>query len=420
MAFFKHLFSRIGVHCLALLASAFFTEEGGGSIVAAYIGLICLFPYGDMKEKEWLVPVIAGALQAFLLFLAGWPLSAGIFIGGMLTWCSRFLTAKGKIGWEWSVLPMFLIVLKFYLIDEIIPGMNAMSLLFLISFGVMLFLGWLVLQKRRRLARVQDVQKMLEQGKLLLQNAASRHSLPGELQQQSEMLLKQVSTYARWGEKGAETPFPLAPRILATARAVDEIGRKAALTAEAEKNSDISRWINSARRLNRHQPQGASKEEVLLKDCQSLTAILLEKNRVAQPSAAGENDYAEYEKSAQDLLKKKNSLPAELAVHAEQIAYSTFSIIQSMTDDPADRLPGKRFLDKYLPITHRILDEHMRLSGLNNKSEEIRNSLGKSQDMMERLSRAFADEHSSLLQNDAMNFTAELNALDAVLKMQGH
>ncbi len=419
MAFFKRFFSRVGVHCLALIASACFAEDGG-AIFASYIGLISLFPYGDMKERDWLVPVCAGLAQAFILFLAGWSAPAGIFTGGILTWCIRFLNAKGKMGWEWSVLPMFLFGIKFYLIDEDVPGMSMISLLFLLSFFVLLALGWRVLQKHRRAARMMDVQKMLEQAKQLLQNASNRRSLSPEMQQQADMLLKQASTYARWGEKGADTPFPLAPRILATAQSVDEIGRKAALDAEAEKNSDISKWIKSARRLGRQQQSGVSKDDVLLRDCQSLNAILLEKNRVGQPSAAGEDDYAEYEKSAQELLKKKNSLPSELAEHAEKIAYSSFSIIQSMHDDPADRIPGRRFLDKYLPITHRILDEHIRLSGMNAKSDDIRDSLGRSREILERLSLAFADEYTSLLQNDAMNFTAELNALDAVLKMQGH
>ena len=53
-------------------------------------------------------------------------------------------------------------------------------------------------------------------------------------------------------------------------------------------------------------------------------------------------------------------------------------------------------------------------------SGEIKDSLERSHEMLERLAKAFADEYAALQQNDAINFTAELNALDAVLKMQGH
>ena len=39
--------------------------------------------------------------------------------------------------------------------------------------------------------------------------------------------------------------------------------------------------------------------------------------------------------------------------------------------------------------------------------------------LLERLEKAFTDEHGRLLQNDTVNFTAELNVLDKLLKMEG-
>ena len=411
---------RVGVHFALILAVVLFLESAPiEEQIAAYIGLICLFPRGRMASPQWYGPTGLGVLQA-LLAMFSWPPGYAMLFGGFQTWAQRLLLGRGRIGWEWSVLPMLLICFHdaFSLWEY-----SIMNLLLLISFPILLAAGWLLLRRSRRAAQSGLRAKLLEQSRQTLKAAVARRSLPEEMQAQAELLLKQAGEYSRWGAGDPDDPFPLAPRVLATAQSVDKIARTASLNAEAEKDSDISRWINSARRIDRRTrgSSGSSPEELTLKDMRALTALLIEKNGsgLAQSSPqAGE--YADYERSAQELLQKKGVLPEDAGAFVEKIAFSTLNIVESMRGDPADVAPGKRFLDKYLPITHRIIDEHNRLSGMKVSSGEIKDSLERSHEMLERLAKAFADEYAALQQNDAINFTAELNALDAVLKMQGH
>ncbi len=414
------VFRRVGVHFASMLAAVLFLETAPiEEQIAAYVGLICLFPRGRVTSPQWYGPTGFGVLQVLILIFFFHPGYAVLF-GGFQTWAQRFLLCKGRMGWEWSVLPMLLICFHdaFSLWEY-----GTMNLLLLISFPVLLAVGWLLLRRSRRAGQAALRSKLLEQAKQTLKAAVARRSLPEEMQGQAELLLKQTGEYSRWGAGDPDDPFPLAPRVLATAQSVDKIARTSSLNAEAEKDSDISRWINSARRMDRRKrnAEGASPEALTLKDMRALTALLIEKNGtgLAQSSPqAGE--YAEYERSARELLQKKSVLPEDAAAFVEKIAFSTLNIVESMRGDPADVTPGKRFLDKYLPITHRILDEHKRLAGMKVSSGEIKASLERSHEMLDRLSAAFADEYAALQQNDAINFNAELNALDAVLKMQGH
>ncbi len=414
------VFRRIGVHFASMLATVIFLEQADiWEQIASYIGLICIFARGKPTSREWYVPAGFGVLQALLL-VPFCPLGSAIFAGGLQTWAQRLAHAKGRIGWEWSVLPMLLLCINDVFVEK---GFLLMNILFLISFPILLFVGWLILRRRRREALIGSRTQLLDQAKQSLKGAIERHALPEEMQSQAELLLKQAGEYSRWGAGDPDDPFPLAPRVLATVQAVDKISRTASLHAEAEKNSDISRWINSARRMDRQRrgADGSSVEDLTLKDMRALTALLIEKNGagLAQNSPqAGE--FAEYEKSARDLLQKKRIVPEEPAAFVEKIAFSTLNIVESMRGDPADVAPGRRFLDKYLPITHRILDEHKRLSGMKVSSDEVKDSLARSHEMLERLANAFTDEYAALQQNDAINFNAELSALDAVLKMQGH
>ena len=411
---------RLGVHFASILAVVLFLDPAPiEEQLAAYIGLICLFPRGRVTSPQWYGPTVSGVLQALILVFI-FPLGYAVFFGGFQTWAQRLLLARGRMGWEWSVLPMLLICF-----NDALPIMEnaSMNILLLLSFPVLLAVGWMLLRRSRRAEQSALRSKLLEQAKQTLKAAVARRSLPEEMQAQAELLLKQAGEYSRWGAGDPDDPFPLAPRVLATAQSVDKIARTSSLNAEAEKNSDISRWINSARRMDRRKPtaDGTSPQDLTLKDMRALTALLIEKNGTGLAKSSPQaGEYAEYEKSARELLQKKSVLPEDAAAFVEKIAFSTLNIVESMRGDSADVAPGKRFLDKYLPITHRILDEHKRLSGMKVSSGEIKDSLERSHEMLDRLAMAFADEYAALQQNDAINFNAELNALDAVLKMQGH
>ena len=79
-----------------------------------------------------------------------------------------------------------------------------------------------------------------------------------------------------------------------------------------------------------------------------------------------------------------------------------------------------RFLKRYLAATHNIADTHLRLARENVITPDIVDTLARGKDMLVRLKAAFAREHSLLLQNDITDFSAELNTLDILLKMDGN
>jgi len=126
----------------------------------------------------------------------------------------------------------------------------------------------------------------------------------------------------------------------------------------------------------------------------------------------------EFEASISLLLEKKNRLPQELATHTETLAVAAADILACIREDLEDRPAGRRFLSRYLPSAHKILDERLRLEERAGHAH-MRDGLESGAAMLERLAAAFQEEHGHLLRNDLMRFNAEMNTLDKLLKMDG-
>ena len=127
-----------------------------------------------------------------------------------------------------------------------------------------------------------------------------------------------------------------------------------------------------------------------------------------------------WEDQAKQLRAKARSVPENMGAFVDSIAMSTFEMLKNMREDPADRRPGEKFLNRYLPAANKIVDEYVRLAGEHVTQDNVAESLARAVQVLERLDKAFQEEHSAMLRNDSVNFTAELNALDALLKMGGH
>ncbi|MCL1890135.1 MAG: 5-bromo-4-chloroindolyl phosphate hydrolysis family protein [Desulfovibrionaceae bacterium] len=130
------------------------------------------------------------------------------------------------------------------------------------------------------------------------------------------------------------------------------------------------------------------------------------------------DDPDEFEASISLLLEKKSRLPQELAAHTETLAVAAADILACIREDPEDRPAGRRFLSRYLPAAHKILDERLRLEERAGHAR-MRDGLESGAAMLERLAAAFQEEHGHLLRNDLMRFNAEMNTLDKLLKMDG-
>lgn len=131
------------------------------------------------------------------------------------------------------------------------------------------------------------------------------------------------------------------------------------------------------------------------------------------------NPLAPFSRSLAELEAKSIKLPAELRQHTQAIVLHAGNILACMAGDPADVQPGSRFLNRYLPATHKIVDEYIRLSLEGRGHDYIESVLGRVDELLARLAGAFYQEHGSLLRNDAMQLGVELQVLDKLLKMEG-
>lgn len=123
--------------------------------------------------------------------------------------------------------------------------------------------------------------------------------------------------------------------------------------------------------------------------------------------------------SADELQHKALALPEDLQVSVEAIALSGQNILLSMQQNPAEAQSGARFLNRYLPAAHKIVDDYSRLRREGRGHQEIEAVLGQVDEIIDRLGQAFQQEHISLLRNDAMQLNVELKLLDKLLKMDG-
>ncbi len=126
----------------------------------------------------------------------------------------------------------------------------------------------------------------------------------------------------------------------------------------------------------------------------------------------------EYRVSIKNLYPKQAWLPQNLQATLLYLTLSAESIIQCMVDDARDVKIGEKFLKRYLPAVHNVLDDYKRYCN-SPQNETITNALAHSEEVLTRLAEAFAQEHQHLLRNNIDDFSANLRVLDTLLKMEG-
>ncbi len=130
--------------------------------------------------------------------------------------------------------------------------------------------------------------------------------------------------------------------------------------------------------------------------------------------------YADYHASIAKLRVKQILLPKALQKNVQSLAISAEAIILCMKEDARDTDLGKRFLNRYLPATHSVLDNYRRHSKDAENNAQVAKALEQSKEILIRLDQAFANEHSHLQRNNIDDFSAEIRVLDTLLKMEGH
>lgn len=406
---------RLLVHFCALLVSAFISLSFSTSIfdsvdtfVFSYLGLICLFPRGSMDSPSWYLPALTGIVQSLLLGFLGLSWPTALFWGGVQTWLQRLLQSRGKLGWEWSVSPFLAVGIGVCLESIASSGQPATPLW---SLPVLAVVGWCLRVAYLRWKMEPIHRRILADAVRRLQALATTRTFPVSLRQEMDLLQGQLAAYdSRTQELGTEG-YKLVDQVSDICRDLEKLARKPA----QDWNPARDRAFYTLQEINASLRQQLEDLPPAPDPSPSAPAASSDANETNETDAR----MNEYEKAAHELLYKQKRLPENIARHVGGIVSAAFSIVQCMRSDPQDRDAGSKFLARYLKAAHMIVDEYVRLAGEKVTQEDVRTALARSEEILERLEKAFREEHASLLRNDAINYTAELNTLDTLLKMRG-
>ncbi|MBQ7608851.1 MAG: 5-bromo-4-chloroindolyl phosphate hydrolysis family protein [Desulfovibrionaceae bacterium] len=345
-------------------------------------------------------------MQAILAFIFGVPPSSALFMGGAQTWLQRIWQIRGRLCWDWVALPLLIICL-----DSL--SLGASPIVTLGGAAALFFCGILAQFAYSRLRAEQIHTEKLAQALARLKAIPQKEIRPEQVATQAKMCTMQVERFAKAIQGKVSDYYAVIEKIEACAKAL-------AAYVESSKPSKSSGWATG---LLRSEHWGKGDNEGLLKQMRETNALLEEEIRKLRSDRKLPEDEFEaklqgFEEQAQDLVQKASLLPGNLAGHVTAISQTTLEIIKNMRSDPADRTPGDRFLSRYLPAVHTIIEEHVRLSS-GPIQGDIQQALDKSAAMLERMDNAFREELANLLQNDAINFSAEVDAIDVMLKMKG-
>lgn len=119
-------------------------------------------------------------------------------------------------------------------------------------------------------------------------------------------------------------------------------------------------------------------------------------------------------------LQNLQKLPDELLDELKIIVEYGQLIVTCMKEDPKDVEPGTAFLNRYLPAVEKVAGEFVRLSTQLEKHGKSDDFLLKNITALKALGSAFQQQHARLLENDTLDFDAELNLVNNLLKTDGY
>lgn len=406
--FITALGARLLVHVCSLVAAAATAATlslpgasmtGTGAVTfACYVGLVCLIPRGIAKSADWLAPSGAGLALVMFWAASGVPWQFCPIWGGALTWTVRLLLRRGLMSWEWSALPWLLLGL-FGFFNVLLPWSPVSPPYW--AFPVLAAAVWGLLRLFFFLRGDPAQKHLLEAACATLEKQLASGRLP-----------KQLALPARRLADQGRRLLELRPRLGAdTAGLVRDISVNAAALARQGKALSIEGMQQTRARVD-------ELNRTLQTQLQALEPAPKHAPASAEDAAllARINGYTAL---AEQLSVKALSLPDELRDFVERIAQAAEGILLCMRKDPQDVASGDRFLSRYLKAAHTVVDEYDRLSRQGGAHQSVSTALARSNDLLARLAAAFVEEHAALLRNDTVNFTAELNVLDTLLKMDG-
>ncbi|MDR2488057.1 MAG: 5-bromo-4-chloroindolyl phosphate hydrolysis family protein [Desulfovibrio sp.] len=123
--------------------------------------------------------------------------------------------------------------------------------------------------------------------------------------------------------------------------------------------------------------------------------------------------------AAMALREKKCVLPPDMQTHISNMVEATENILDYLRASPHDAVATGAFLSRYLTVAQTMLDDYARVSGQECEDDTMSRNAIRSNELLKRLEKAFADERERLLRKDVADFTVNINVLDKLLKMDG-
>ncbi len=356
----------------------------------AYLAFICLLPRAPMNDRSWYIPSAAGFVEWALAAIVGTPLAVGAFLGGIQAFAMRAILKKFKMGSEWGAAFFILVGLTALIRSSALPALSWAALVPMIPITAA---GWLVDRAMDRLAEAQAKKRLTETIAGRFKELSGRDELGANILLELSVLAARAGSFFTVIDKGGHSDDEVLGRV--DRLSLDLFGATA------------------------DQPDS----EKLLERMQDLSDEL---DQIVQkrggPSSGIIDEFRGYEQQVRELLIAKRDLDPAAVRHVDTIAAAAHGIIRQMRSDPSDKAAGERFLRRYLKATAEVVGERKRLeqATASNRTEAMRTALARSDEVLEHMASAFRDEEQFLMNNDTVNFTAQLNALDTFMKMRGH
>ena len=398
---------RLCVHGAALCCAVFFVDTALHTFLfdelflklAIYAGIVCLVPAGALKNPYWFIPVVTGCLQAVVTGILGMPWPFMLFWAGFQTWCLRLVIAKGAIGWDWTAAPLLVISLFSWFSATAYWGVGTTSL---VSFPMLTVAGFLFYKSWLKVCHTSVHRQIMASLLVRLRKLVQENNIPGAEAGYLRLLLSQCEALAVQGDLDEA----LIDRINAVTSSLESMAQNTS-KAPLKGLFKSAQWQHLSQSSARR-----SRQQSLLEELRQLT---LELARLLGPKPAAQDlsKLAGLSASASQLLQKAAACPAPLNQLLEHIAMISLDMVQCMEKDPEDVRDGTSFLNRYLPRVHHIADEMQRIQQNNVPLERTR-------EVLERLVAAFREERARMDRNDTIKYTAEIEALDNLLKMRGY
>ncbi len=149
-------------------------------------------------------------------------------------------------------------------------------------------------------------------------------------------------------------------------------------------------------------------------------------NKKEEPAAKtpeGEKAKKAYDDGIKVLTRIRNRTRMvrnnEAAKKIQDICKVGFEIFEDIKKNPSDLRKIKTFTNYYMDSTEKIINQYVELSGRQDTTPEVRESLEKVEGLLDEIKKTFDKQLASLLEDDLLDLNVELEVLKKTMKHEG-